>query len=116
MTVQKQAGFWVAALALLVFTLWVLQEILLPFIAGFVLAYFLDPVADWLERRGLPRLIATLLILAVAVMTVVVVALIVAPILSNQVLKLAQDLPGLLKALIAQLEAVAPQALKDMIA
>ena len=116
MTVQKQAGFWVAALALLVFTLWVLQEILLPFIAGFVLAYFLDPVADWLERRGLPRLIATLLILVVAVMAVVVAVLVVAPILSNQVLKLAQDLPGLLKALIAQLDAVAPQALKDMIA
>ena len=36
---------------------------LLPFVAGMALAYFLDPVADRLQRLGLSRAAATLLIL-----------------------------------------------------
>ena len=52
MTLQKQIGFWLGALAILILLLWLLQSILLPFIAGFVLAYFLDPVADRFERLG----------------------------------------------------------------
>ena len=39
------------------------SDILLPFVAGMVLAYFLDPVADRLQRLGLSRIMATLLIL-----------------------------------------------------
>lgn len=116
MTLQKQLGFWVAALAAFVLFLWAFQEILLPFIAGFVLAYFLDPVADWLERRGLNRLVATLIIIVAAVLAVIVIVLLVVPILGDQALRLAQDLPALLKALIAKFDAWAPQTVKDLIA
>jgi len=66
LTLQRQAGFWIGALALRVASPWLFQDIPLPFIAGFALAYFLDPVADRLERLGLPRLAATLVMLAVA--------------------------------------------------
>ena len=116
MTFQKQLKFWLAALAVFVLFLWAFQDILLPFIAGFVLAYFLDPVADWLERRGLNRVLATMLILAAAVLVVVFIVLLVVPILGDQALKLAQDLPSLLKALLAKFDAWAPQVIKDMIA
>ena len=116
MTLQRQLGFWVAALLALIAILWLLQDILLPFIAGFALAYFLDPVADRLERLGLPRLAATLLILLVAVAAVVIVVLVVAPVLVDQAIKLANDLPGLLKSLTDRLEEVTPQSLKDMLA
>ena len=39
-----------------------LREVLLPFVAGMVLAYLLDPLATRLERLGMNRLIATLTI------------------------------------------------------
>jgi len=116
MTLQKQLGFWLVALVTFILLLWSLQAILLPFIAGFVLAYFLDPVADALERLGLPRILATLLILVLAVLAVVFVALLVVPVLADQALKLAQDLPDLLRALIAKFNEIAPQTLKDMVA
>lgn len=116
MTLQRQVGFWGVALVVFILFLWILQDILLPFIAGFVLAYFLDPVADALERLGLPRLLATLLILAVAVLAVVLVVLIVVPVLADQALKLAQDLPDLIRALIARIDQITPQSLKDMLA
>jgi predicted PurR-regulated permease PerM len=116
MTLQKQASFWLLALLAFIGFLWLLQDILLPFIAGFVLAYFLDPVADALERLKIPRVLATLMILSVAIAAVVVAVLIVIPVLADQALKLAQDLPALAQALVARLDEITPQALKDMLA
>jgi predicted PurR-regulated permease PerM len=116
MTLQRQAGFWLGALVTFIALLWLLQDILLPFIAGFVLAYFLDPVADRLERLGLPRLLATTTILAVAVAAVIIGVLIIIPVLSDQALKLAQDLPELVRALVAKFDEVTPQSLKELLA
>lgn len=50
-------GLGVSALVLV--ALIQLSEILLPIVLGFTLAYFLDPLADRLERLRLPRLVAT---------------------------------------------------------
>lgn len=116
MTLQRQVSFWLAALAAFVLMLWYLQDILLPFIAGFVLAYFLDPVADRLERVGLPRVLATLLILLVALFAIVLVFLLVVPVLADEALKLATNLPGLVKSLISKLNEVAPASVKEMLA
>jgi predicted PurR-regulated permease PerM len=116
MTLQRQASFWFVALLVFIGVVWLLQDILLPFIAGFVLAYFLDPVADALERLKIPRVLATLLILSVAIAAVVIGILVVVPILADQALKLAQDLPDLAKALVARLDEVTPQAVKDLLA
>lgn len=113
MTVQKQVTFWLLALAIFVLLLWVLSPILLPFLAGMVLAYFLDPVADTLERWGLNRLAATSLILLVSVMLVVLVILMVVPVLAQQALNLMADLPSLIKALVQRINDLAPQSLKD---
>ena len=58
MTLQKQVLIWAASFAVLVFVLWLLSPILLPFLAGLVLAYFLDPIADRLQKWGMSRLTA----------------------------------------------------------
>ena len=85
MTLQRQFLIWAISLAVLVFFLWLFSPILLPFIAGLVLAYFLDPVADALERYGLPRLAATLVILLTSILVVALAMVIVAPMLADQV-------------------------------
>jgi predicted PurR-regulated permease PerM len=112
---QRQAGFWIGALVALAALLWLFQDILLPFIAGFALAYFLDPVADRLQRLGLPRLAATLVILIVAIAAVALAVLLLVPVLADQAIKLASDLPGLLGSLMARLEEVTPQGVKDIL-
>ena len=81
MTLQKQITFWVVSFLALILVLWLLSPILLPFIAGLVLAYFLDPVADALERLGLPRLMATAVILLLSILLLVLIGLLVVPIL-----------------------------------
>ena len=103
MTLRAQMQFWVVALALLIGGLWLFSEILLPFLAGLVLAYFLDPVADALERLGLPRLAATLIIVLASVVALAVALVVFLPMLGEQITKLAATLPHYVSELVAHL-------------
>lgn len=93
MRVEKQLLFWLAALVLAAFVVEALKDVLLPFVAAIVIAYFLNPMADGLERLGLPRpLVATLMVLlAGAIVTLAVVLL--GPLIVEQVRQFASTLP-----------------------
>lgn len=97
--IRRQAIFWLLALAAFLAILWMLGEILFPFVAGLVLAYFLDPVADLLERWGLSRLAATIIILFFFVVIFVAALIVVVPILGAQVAGFLERLPGYIKRL-----------------
>jgi predicted PurR-regulated permease PerM len=100
-SLRRQALFWLATFVAVVVFLLVFSSILLPFVAGMVLAYFLDPVADWLERRGLSRLAATIVILIAFVVSFVLALMVIVPILATQFAGFAADLPGYLARLQA---------------
>lgn len=105
MSVQRQIGFWLAALALVTLALFVLREVLLPFVAGMALAYVLDPVADRLERLGLGRLGATILILALFILTFVLALVLLIPLAAHQLAGFIANLPAYverIQALIAE--------------
>ncbi len=75
LSVREQTTYWgIAALAFLGL-LWLLGDILLPFVLGAAFAYLLDPIADRLQRLGLSRTVATVVITLV-VLLVVVLALV----------------------------------------
>jgi predicted PurR-regulated permease PerM len=116
MTLQRQTIFWVGTLVVFIVMLWLLQSILLPFIAGFVLAYFLDPVADRLENLGLPRIVATSIILVTAILAVVLIAILVVPVAADQLVKLVADLPNNIKSLVQRFNEQAPTRIKDLVA
>ena len=59
MSARKQAVYWLIALVVFVTLVWLLSSILLPFVAGMAVAYFLDPPTDKLESRGLSRTFST---------------------------------------------------------
>ena len=94
LTFERQVAFWLAALAVIVLLLWLLSEILLPFVAGVAIAYLLTPVTDRLERLGVNRLAAALSIITLVVMAIVVVILLVAPILGGQLSSFIDNIPG----------------------
>ena len=64
--VKDQIKYWTSAAAILVLFLWLLGDILLPFVLGAALAYLLDPIVDRLERLGTGRVLGTTLILVAA--------------------------------------------------
>ncbi len=99
MTGERQAWFWLIGLAVTVLLLWLLRGILLPFVAAMAVAYFLDPAADKLEDWGCSRAVATSIITAVFFVVVVLLAILVLPILINQIAEFAAKVPGYLEIL-----------------
>ncbi len=91
--VGLQVRFWLIALVLLIVVLWLLSEILLPFIVGMAIAYLLTPLADRLERAGLHRLAACLLLITVVVLAFVWMILLVAPLLGGQLASFIDNVP-----------------------
>jgi predicted PurR-regulated permease PerM len=94
MSLERQLIFWVATVALVVAMLWLLSEILLPFVAGMALAYFLNPLTNRLERVGVSRWLAALIIVGIMVLVFIVLALLIVPILANQLAALISSIPG----------------------
>jgi predicted PurR-regulated permease PerM len=93
-SLRRQLMFWLLALAVFVIFLLVFSSILLPFIAGMALAYFLDPVADWLERRGLSRMWATVVILIGFIVVFALSLMIVIPLIASQAADFIEKMPG----------------------
>ncbi|MBN2906312.1 MAG: AI-2E family transporter [Rhodobacteraceae bacterium] len=93
--VREQVKYWGAAAAVFFGLLWFLGDVILPFVIGMAVAYFLDPVADRLERMGLSRVWATVTITAVALVTFVLMALLVVPTLVAQALALVNAAPDI---------------------
>lgn len=90
---REQAKYWGIALALFFVALWFLGSVMLPFLVGGALAYFLDPVADRLQRAGLSRVAATALITLVALLSVALLVLAVIPSLIQQTTALINAAP-----------------------
>ncbi|MDZ7875893.1 MAG: AI-2E family transporter [Rhizobium sp.] len=91
---RRQVFFWLVTLAIFVVFLMLFSSVLLPFIAGMALAYFLDPVADRLERIGLSRLMATVVILVSFVVVFVLSLMIIIPVLASQLNEFIQRVPS----------------------
>jgi predicted PurR-regulated permease PerM len=93
-SLERQIIFWAASLALMCYALHLLGSAVTPFAAGIALGYLLDPVVSKMETLGFNRLGASVLILVVFAATFTISVIIVAPILGNQFVAFAQQLPG----------------------
>ncbi len=94
MTLTRPTIFWVLTFVVGVLVLYVLREILLPFVAGMALAYLLAPAANRLERMGVHRMVATLLLVGGVVLAFVFLLLLFVPILAAQIGAFFENLPG----------------------
>lgn len=91
--VKAQAKYWGIALAVLFVLLWYLGSVMLPFLVGGAVAYFLDPIADRLEALGLSRVAATSVITLGALIAVALIVLAVIPTLIAQTAALINSAP-----------------------
>jgi len=94
MRLEWQIGFWIGALVLLILLLWLFSGVLLPFAAAMALSYLLNPVVDRLERLGLNRLGAVLLILAGFAVLLGLIMVLILPVFSRQLASFLESLPS----------------------
>ena len=99
--VHDQLKYWGVAAVGFAVLLWFFGDVLLPFVLGGAVAYFLDPLADRLERMGASRALATGIITVCAVLIFVILALAVIPALIRQTIALFDIAPQLFRNLQA---------------
>jgi predicted PurR-regulated permease PerM len=91
---DKRDLFWFTiAVCFLVF-LFLIRSILLPFVLGIFIAYFLSPVTDKLEKLGLARALATLLVIGCFFLSFILLSLLIFPAIVTQISGLISELPG----------------------
>ena len=97
---------WLGAFACLILILWLLQSILLPFAAGMAIAYFLNPLAERIQRCGVPRWAAASLILLAFCLAMIMGVLLLLPMLEEQIVRFAQSLPEVGRTLIRRAQPI----------
>lgn len=88
---KKQIFFWLGTLVFFVLFMVVFGSVLLPFVAGMVLAYFLNPIVQLLEKIGIHRVLGTILITLFIVVVFVAALIILIPIISWQIQQFMSD-------------------------
>lgn len=92
---RLQLKYWGIATAVFLTLLYLLGDVLLPFVLGSAVAYCLDPIADRLERMGLSRILSVAVISVCFLLLVVLATLLVIPTLVRQAVELAEIVPDL---------------------
>lgn len=97
--VDRQAAFWLAVTAASLALLWMLGDILLPFVVGAAIAYFLNPLAERLSQTGIGRTPAAVLIIVLFVVLLLAAIILLGPLVFDQLRQLAETLPADLRRL-----------------
>ena len=108
---ERQVVFWLAAVIVLAIAVLMLKDVLLPFVAGLVIAYALNPVTERLVRAGMSRLAASALVVALVVLVLVAALVFLLPPLVGQLQQLALSLPGEAQRLQGVVEGIARERL-----
>ena len=112
--VKDQIKYWTIAASILLIFLWLLGDILLPFVLGAAIAYLLDPIVDRLERLGTGRILGTTLILVAAFFVLFFIFLLLIPLVIDQLRLLAAAAPDLVTSVQAlilnQIASISPES------
>ena len=95
---------WAAAILAAGVVLYVLKDVLLPFVAGFLVAYMADPLVRRLTRIGLGRAVASMIAILLFFLAATGLMLMTVPILRTQIVTFAQRLPSYIERARALIE------------
>lgn len=85
--------FWLLIAVLFLGFLYTIKAVLLPFVVGILVAYFLDPAADRLEKWGCSRGVATSVIVLSFFSVMIALFIVMAPLVYRQLAGLLTTLP-----------------------
>ncbi|MBE0463784.1 MAG: AI-2E family transporter [Halomonadaceae bacterium] len=88
---------WLGVVLLVVFVglVYVLNSVLMPFIASMVLAYLADPLSNYFQRLGMKRTLAVCLVFLILLIVLTASLLILIPLIVQQIKQLGDAVPGI---------------------
>ncbi len=87
-------GFLVLVFIVVAFHL--LRDVLTPFLIAAVLAYILNPLVEWIEKRGIKRTRASMWVMCFAFALVLALMLVIVPMLVQQIHSIINKIPFLI--------------------
>ncbi len=93
MQIKQSTISWAIIFGVFFFFIYLVGSILMPFVFGAIVAYFLDPMADKLEERGLTRNTSTVIVLGSFSAILITVIALLGPLLFDQVTDLISKTP-----------------------
>lgn len=94
MRAERQVMIWSVLLMIAVFIVALISNAILPFVLGVALAYALNPIVRLTMRTGLPRTVASTIVLSFGLLLIGALVAVLAPLVLDQVQKFALALPG----------------------
>lgn len=91
----SRVGRWALLVLAVWASLWLLAPVLAPFVVAAVLAYILHAPVSALHARGMPRLLAVVLVEAVALLAVLGLLMLLVPVLLHELPLLREQVPRL---------------------
>jgi len=111
---SRQIRIWGISLLVFLALLYVLSDVLTPFIAGMAVAYFIDTVADKLEEWGMSRGLATTAITIGFFLVAIAAISTLLPVLTQQIIGFAGRVPVYFDQLREVTEPLARQLFSDV--
>lgn len=90
---------WMLLLLFLFCAVWLLKGILLPFVFGMLIAYFLNPVVEKLAKRKIPRWLSTAVSLTGFCLLIALLLYFILPLLETQIAALIKAAPSYVEKL-----------------
>ena len=103
---NKNWIFWLILGGFFIVSVYVLRSVLLPFVAGIVIGYLLDPLATRFERLKMGRTAATCLVLFLVAVILVPAVLALVGMIDEQLSQFINAVPGYMASLSKKLEPV----------
>lgn len=99
MTTRSKGLIWGGGFVVFILLVYLLRDVLAPFVAGAAVAYFMDPVCDWLEKKGLGRTVATAVVTVTFFLVALAVLALFVPLLVGEATDLLRRIPAIVEAL-----------------
>lgn len=96
--------FWIALFILFCLSVYVLRSVLLPFVAGIVIGYLLDPCASRFEKWGMNRTLATFLVLFLVVIFLVPAIILLVGVIDEQLGRFISVVPQYISSFVKKID------------
>ena len=101
---QSSRWFWLTVALISAGLLYLLAPILLPFVAGALLAYLGDPLVDRLEKLKISRTLSVVVVFFMIFLIMLPILLYLVPLLESQIKTLITKMPGYIDWIMINLE------------
>ena len=104
--IRSNAVFWISLFVFFCAAVYVLRSVLLPFVAGIVIGYLLNPLAARLEKKGINRTLATVLVMLLVIVIAVPAIILLINMIDSQVSTFIGAVPNYVSSLVKKFEPI----------